>query len=333
MKNAFIATLTLASLMNLAAAQENQGNRRTELSSSLVSQILNQPSIQTQRPANLRPSDVRQTDVRQTDISQSQDRRLGGSGIGGGVVSEELVSWCDDASNILHDAITDAREIWGLNGDSVQALSLYKDGLTLSLRQAPEMLTNGQLFTIRYVRRGIVLSQIMGLDDILAGRTLPQKHTEGLVNFFDHYLSFTRDVSEQIDRPLYIPYAYRQQNSHLSIAELERKTVNLSISALSELDRRFVFTTRDGSNMYSTMSTPMYLKAQSYLLNQIAKDLRETLYAESFTCQASRMEQLSENIQRYLNNRRNSSQDAIRLNRFTLTLRDIISKLTTRNCF
>ncbi|MCE3013228.1 MAG: hypothetical protein LW878_09210, partial [Proteobacteria bacterium] len=244
-----------------------------------------------------------------------------------------LVSWCDDASNILNDAITDAREVWGLSGDSVQALSLYKDGLTISLRQVPGMPTNGQLYTLRYVKRGVVLAQIMGLDDILAGRTLPQKHTEGLVNFFDHYLSFTRDVSERIDRSLYIPYAYGQNARPYSIRELETRVVELSISAISELDRRFVFITRDQSNMYSTMSIPMYLKAQSYLLNQVAKDLRETLYSDSFTCQANRMEQLSENIQRYLSNRSNSSQDAIRLNRFTLTLRDIISKLATRNCF
>jgi hypothetical protein len=325
MKSTFLATLALTSLLQNSFASENTAEqiRRSTTSSPLVSQILDRTNLQ----------DVRQTEVRQSELRDLTQTRVGGSGIGGGVVIEHLVSWCDDASNILNDAITDAREVWGLNGDSVQALSLYKDGLTLSLRQVPRMPTNGQLYTLRYVKRGVVLAQIMGLDDILAGRTLPQKHTEGLVNFFDHYLSFTRDVSERIDRSLYIPYAYGQNARPYSIRELEVRTVDLSISAISELDRRFVFITRDQSNMYSTMSIPMYLKAQSYLLNQVAKDLRETLFSDSFTCQANRMEQLSENIQRYLSNRSNSSQDAIRLNRFTLTLRDIISKLTSRNCF
>lgn len=330
MKTAILATLALTAMMQKSIAEESKAEqiRRSATSTSLVTQILERSTIQ-----EVRQSDVRQTELRQSELRDTTQTRLGGSGIGGGVVSEHLVSWCDDASNILHDAITDAREVWGMNGDSVQALSLYKDGLLFSLRQVPEMPTNGQLYTLRYVKRGVVLAQIMGLDDILAGRTLPQKHTEGLVNFFDHYLSFTRDVSENIDRSLYIPYAYGQQGRPYSVRELETRTVNLSISAISELDRRFVFVTRDRSNMYSTMSIPMYLKAQSYLLTQVAKDLRETLYSDSFTCQASRMEQLSENIQRYLSSRSNSSQDAIRLNRFTLTLRDIVSKLTTRNCF
>lgn len=330
MKTPLLATLALTTLMqnSFASARQADQIRQSTTSSSLVSQILERTN-----PQDVRQTEVRQTEARQTELRDSTRTRVGGSGIGGGVVIEHLVSWSDDASNILNDAITDAREVWGLNGDSVQALSLYKDGLTISLRQVPDMPTNGQLYTLRYVKRGVVLAQIMGLDDILAGRSLPQKHTEGLVNFFDHYLSFTRDISERIDRSLYIPYAYGQNSRPYSIRELEARTVDLSISAISELDRRFVFVTRDQSNMYATMSIPMYLKAQSYLLNQVAKDLRETLYSDSFTCQANRMDQLSDNIQRYLSNRSNSSQDAIRLNRFTLTLRDIISKLSTRNCF
>ena len=330
MKHSILATLALTTLISSALAQDSKQDESntTRVQPTMVQQILERSTVES-----IRQTEDLRTQQTQEALRERAELRLGGSGIGGGVVSEELISWCHNASNILNDAITDAREVWGLNGDSALALSYYKDGLTLANTQAPEMPTNGQVYTMRYVKRGIVLAQILGLDDILAGRTLSPKHTESLVSFFDHYASFTRDISERVDRPLYIPYTHRDQRAPYSIIELERKTVELSANALRELDRRFVFTKRDGSNMYSTMSIPLYLKAQSYLLNQVAKDLRETLYAESFTCQASRMEQLSENIQRYLNNRNSSSMDAIRLNRFTLTLRDIISKLTDRNCF
>jgi hypothetical protein len=289
----------------------------------------------------VRPSlvaDILSRPIQQTQSQQQVQALRSGTGIGGGVVFEGLIAWCDQASGILHDARVEARESWGLVGNPVDTLEIYRNGLTLAIQSAPEHQTQGQVFTLRYVQRGLTLSQILGVDDILAGRSLAQRQTESLVNFFDWYLGFTRDVGQELDRQLYIPYlANRHCNdcheTPVRTIDIERRTVELSISALRELDARFVHTLPDRSNLYSSIGVTTYLKALSYLLRQVAGDLRETLFAESFVCQASRMEGLSEQINRFLNNRQGNSQDAIRLNRFSLTLKDIVTKLSNRGCF
>jgi len=295
---------------------------------SLIQQILRAEELRTQRP------ELQQDQAR--ELQRTQEVRLGGSGIGGGSTFEGLILWCDQAATILHEARTEAREAWGLSGDAVEALSIYKSGLNAAQLRAPEHQTLGMVYTLRYARRGLVLTQILGVDDVLEGRTLAQKNTEGLVSFLDWYVGFTRDVGQDLDRHLYIPYITRRDCRDcrpVSSIELENRAVRVSLGVLRELDGRFVRMQRDGSNLYSTIAVPTYLKAQSYLLAQIAGDLKESIYAESFACQAGRMEQLSEQIQRYLSTRSGNGQDAIRLNRFSLSMRDIIQKLSDRNCF
>jgi len=244
------------------------------------------------------------------------------------VVYEGLLSWCDQAAGILKDAQIDAREAWGLSGDSLEALMLYREGLEAAASSADQVQSQGQTFTLRYVQRGLVLSQLLGIDDIIDGRAQIDQRTSELVNFIDWYVGFTADVGERLDRPLYLPYLARGVRT----TDLETQSVALSVSALRELDRKFVRTLPDRSNMYSTIAVPKYLSALAYMLPQVAADLRESLFSASYSCQARRMEQLSQQIQRFLNNRNGNSQDAIRLNRFSLGLRDILEKIEQDNC-
>lgn len=263
----------------------------------------------------------------------------GGSGIGGGSVYEGLMSWCSQASGILIDARTQASEAWGMRGDAVEALSLYVDGLRLALESAAPEQSAGQTFTLRYVQRGLTLSQILGVDYLIHGQAVAGRSTNALVTFFEWYLQFTSSVGEQLDRPLYVPYISSRgcrngcgQVPRVSTMGLESKTVDLSISALRTLDAQFVRTLPDRSNLYSTIGVPNYLRALSFLLVEVSKDLEDSLFAESYVCQAARMNQLSAQIQRYLNSRSGSAQDAIKLNGFSVTLRNILSNLNRRAC-
>jgi hypothetical protein len=269
------------------------------------------------------------TQVLQRGGAASTTLGRSGTGIGGGVVYEGLLSWCDQAAGILHDAQIEAREAWGLSGDSIEALGLYRDGLVNAAGSADQTQTQGQTFTLRYVQRGLVLSQILGIDDVLDGRAQINHQTSELVSFIDWYVGFTANVGERLDRPHYLPYLARG----IRTAELEERSVALSVSALRELDRKFVRTLPDQSNMYTTIAVPQYLSALAYMLPQVAGDLRESLFSDSYVCQARRMDQLSQQIQRYLSNRNGNSQDAIRLNRFSLSVRDILQKIEADNCY
>ncbi len=254
----------------------------------------------------------------------------GGSGVGGTVVYEHLIAWCDQASGILRDASVEGRESWGLRGDATEALTLFKGGLTGAATTATVPQPQSQTFTLRYVRRGLALSQILGVDDILDGNVIADRAATSLVNFFDWYLGFTAGLADRLDRPLYVPYATRHHRT--DVQQMEARTVGLSVASLRELDGRFVRTLADRSNMYTNIPVPTYLRALGYMLGQVAGDLRDSLFAESYACQANRMDQLAEQIQRYLNQRQGNSLDAIRLNRFSLTLRNILAQLETRAC-
>lgn len=264
----------------------------------------------------------------------------GGTAIGGGTVYEGLISWCNEAIGILHDSLVAAREAWGLSGQAAEALNLYVDGLEQAQRTAQEVQTVAQTFTLRYVNRGITLSQILGADSIIAGQTLPDSSTRDLVTFFDWYIANTKRMGEELDRAINIPYvssrscrgAQCRDIPSVSVASLEDKVVEMTIGVLRNLQNRFVRQLPDRSNYYASISVPNYLRAQSYMLRETAADLRLSLYAESFACQAARMDQLAEQMQRYLNTRRGNSLDAIRLNQFTVTQIDILRKLEHGGC-
>lgn len=240
-----------------------------------------------------------------------------------------LNDWCNYAGGILNDARIHGREAQGMNGDSVEALTLYKNGLEEALLSAAPIQTQGQTFTLRYVQRGLALSQIMGVDDLVEGNNQNISKSRELVGFFDWYLGFAVDVGQRLDRGLYVPYL----NSRISSIELENRAIELTGSLLKELDRKFIRTLPDGTNTYSTIGVPAFLQAVAYLLPEIANDLRDSLFAESRVCQARRLDQLSTQIHRYLDTRNGNSFDAIRLNRFVLNLRNIATALETPNCF
>lgn len=271
------------------------------------------------------------SDARRTD---------GGSGIGGGTVYEGLISWCNEVSGILQDALVTGREAWGLRGDATEALALYVDGLEYALQSSQQVQTVSQTFTLRYVQRGIALSQILGVDYLINGQVLADRSTRELVTFFDWYLQNTKLMGEELDRALQIPYLSGRncRGNHcrniprVSTASLEDKTVDMTIDVLKNLQGKFARVLPDRSNMYTTIAVPTYLKALSYMLKQTAEDLRYTLYAESFACQANRMDQLAEQIQRYLNQRSGVSLDAIRLNQFSVTLSNILRNLDNGAC-
>jgi hypothetical protein len=228
-----------------------------------------------------------------------------------------------------------------MRGDSTEALSLFADGLQLASQSAQQVQTVSQTFTLRYVERGLTLSQILGVDYLLTGQVMSSSSTNALVSFFDWYLTFTIKMGDELDRSLQIPYvsargcrgASCRQIPRVSTSGLEEQSVDLSISALRNLSNKFVRVLPDRTNMYSTIGVPTYLRALSYLLGEVAEDLRYSLYAESYVCQAARMDQLAQQIQSSLNLRQNITQDAIRLNRFSLVLNDILNKLDNNSCY
>jgi hypothetical protein len=240
-----------------------------------------------------------------------------------------LNDWCNYAGGILNDARINGREAQGMNGDSVEALTLFKAGLDEALLSATPIQTQGQTFTLRYVQRGLALSQILGVDALIEGASQDISHARELVAFFDWYLGFSVDVGQRLDRSLYVPYL----RSRITSIELENRAIELTGSLLKELDRKFIRTLPDGTNMYSTIGVPSFLRALAYLLPEVANDLRDSLFAESRVCQARRLDQLATQINRYLDTRNGNSFDAIRLNRFTLNLRNIATALETPNCF
>lgn len=323
--------MTIALALLVSAAAQAQTAPRRDPTPQPPQQPRNSQQARPQTPVapniSARPTIVQQ--VLSGRATPAQQARRGGSDIGGGVVREQLLAWCDNASGILHDARVEATEVWGMSGDQVEALTLYRDGLETALIASDSIQTQATTFTLRYVQRGLVLSQILGVDDIVDGVSLPNERTNDLVTFFDWYLGFTRDVGQTLDRDLYVPYLSRGVRT----IELENRAMQSSVSILSEIDRKFVRTLPDGTNMYSTISVPNYLNALAYLLPQVAGDLRESLFAESQGCQARRLDQLAEQIQRYLATRNGNSQDAQRLNRISLNLRNVVQGLQNQNCF
>lgn len=274
------------------------------------------------------------------DVQREVRRTDGGSGIGGGTVYEGLISWCNEVSGILQDALITGREAWGLRGEATEALALYVDGLDYALQTSGQVQTVSQTFTLRYVQRGIALSQILGVDYLINGQVIADRSTRELVTFFDWYLVNTKRMGEELDRALQIPYVSSRSCRgnqcrnipRVSTSSLEEKTVDMTIDVLRNLQGKFARVLPDRSNMYTTIAVPTYLKALSYMLIQIAEDLRYTLYAESLGCQAIRMDQLAEQIQRYLNQRNGNALDAIRLNQFSVTLNNILRNLDTGSC-
>lgn len=270
----------------------------------------------------------------------NRQARDGGTAIGGGTVYEGLLSWCNQATGILQDTLIAAREVWGRTGDASESLNLYVDGLRQAQQSSTGVQTVAQTFTLRFVQRGLSLSQILGADYIIAGQVLQDNSTKDLVSFFDWYVSNTRQMGEQLDAALNIPYVSARncrgsqcrQIPAISTASLEDKVVKTTIDSLRNLQVRFAKQLPDRSNYYTTIGITNYLRAQSFMLGEIADDLRESLYAESFVCQAARMDQLAAEIQRFLNSRRGNSLDAIKLNQFTVTQIDILKKLEHGGC-
>jgi hypothetical protein len=295
----------------------------------------------TQEPSQLRLQPAQDLRQRPTSLVEEilsapatreiqRNTRDSGTGIGGGSSFERLITWCDEASIVLNEARVQARELWGANGDVVGALSLQVDGLNIAADSAPQMPSTGELYTARYVNRGLVLSDILGIDKLIAGSSTVNRQTLSLMNFMDWYLGYTRDVGQKIDRSY---YAALSTGRRTQVRDIEDRIVSVTIGTLRELDSQFVRIMPDRTNLYTTIPVPTYLKAVAYMSRQMSYDLDESIYSEAFTCQAGRLIQLAAQIDSYIASRRSNSQDAIQLNRFSLSLRDIVNKLDGGHCF
>ena len=96
--------LALAVLSSLSAFADEMPRRQQQQQTS------GQSTIQIERPTGSLVEEILSTPTLQTRDLTSQRRVDGGTGIGGAVVFEGLIAWCDQAAGVLHDALRRAAE-------------------------------------------------------------------------------------------------------------------------------------------------------------------------------------------------------------------------------
>lgn len=261
----------------------------------------------------------------------------GGSGIGGGVTFA-LINWCDDAAIMVRETRNEALERLNYNNDKIGALRVFYQGLiAAAATTANTEVTQQNSLTFRAITRGVRLAQLLGIPTIINGGRIESGlagtlQIQGLLSFMDWYTLHIQEVASAVDRTHYIPYSGRRSETPIGTAELEHQLVNIALSQLTGLEKSFVRLKTDRSSYYTTIPTPYFLQALSYLSSETASDLNETLFSSALECQSKLLIRLTRQTQTYLDGRTGSKEDAIKLNRFVLELKGIIRQTELRTC-
>jgi hypothetical protein len=260
----------------------------------------------------------------------------GGSGIGGGV-SFAVINWCDDANIMIQEAGEDAIERLKMSNDKIGALRVFYQGLIAAARTSENTkVDQANSLTYRAIVRGIELAQLLNIPSIIDGsaRLEPGVSKEmqilGAISLMNWYYNYIQKVASAVDIPNYIYYSTR--GGAVDLATLEKSLISLTLLKLDGLDVNFVSLKSDGSSFFTTIPVTQFLRSLSYLSKIAASDLQETIFSNGLDCQSKRLIRLSRLIQTYLDARSNSSEDAIKLNRFILDLRTISRQIMVRTC-
>jgi hypothetical protein len=270
-----------------------------------------------------------------------------GSGVGGGVVYDSIIAWCDETGIILDESRTEAREVLGFTGNHVSALRSYHGGLMKAAEVSQEegSITVANSVTLKYVARGLKLAQLLGLTDIINGdvdnTSGGLKQVESLVTFFDWYVGYTKNIGESLDKVFFVPYIMQRdcrgqdcgKIPTVSTIELEKRMFNTTVSFLKQLEPTFVRLKTDQNSFYTVVRPVDYLKALSFITIEVSKDLNESLFANAYACQARKLGRLADQMKLYVQTRGNGEMDAIKLNKYTLEMRQIIAALDNKRCF
>ncbi len=255
-----------------------------------------------------------------------------GSGVGGGVTSSQI-SWCDDASVMIEETRDDAIGHLSQSNDKLGAIRIFYTGFLNASQSSDEQDDNlDNLLTYRSIGRGIRIAQLIGIPQILNGAPVEQglagvQQIQGMLSFMDWYSLTVAQGANAVDRS-----QYSRPGAPFSTLALENSMVQLASSQLRGLTQRFVALKSDRSSYIPLIPVTQFLQALSFLSNEIAADLNETVFANSLGCQSSRLVKLSRQIQTFLSARVNNSGDVSALNKFVLDTKSITNQIENRNC-
>lgn len=259
----------------------------------------------------------------------------GGSGIGGGNLYSELTNWCDQGVGILDEARIEAQDILGTYNDKISAIRTYYTGLVQALEAADNDEINVQSsITYRTIVRGLNLAQYFGVLDIITGKAdHPEDQVMDAIFFLDDYYQFIIKTTYQLDRNFYSNYYAQANCTNCSIENLERKFINYSISQVDFWTNKFIKYRTDNEGSYSTVGARKAMAGLSYLANETAIDLQETLLNNVFSCQSNQLQRLSNRIDRYLNRSTGNDLDAAKLTIYKEQAKKIIKNIKHKNCY
>jgi len=260
-----------------------------------------------------------------------------GSGIGGGVL-HSMINWCDEASVMVSEARIEALDRLHRGNNRIDALKIFYQGLVEAAGTSEDSDVDvGTSLTYKAIGRGIRLAQILEIPSIINGAPVSselkgEKEILGLLSLMDWFSLHIEKVASRVDRVYYLPYNHRRDQIKFSTAVLEQELIQISVSQLKELNKRFIGLKTDKSSFYSRVPVEQYLKSLSYLAQEVAIDLEGTLLSEVLGCQAKKLVKLSRRIQTFLDGRSDNEEDVYFLNKFVLETNIIVNQIINRSC-
>lgn len=255
-----------------------------------------------------------------------------GSGIGGGMTLEQM-SWCDETSVMIEETREAAISHLSSSGDKVGALKIFYNGYVNAADASDQTDTSLEnLLTYRSVVRGIRVAQLIGIPQIINGAPAEAglsgvKQIQGMLSFMDWYSLTINQGANAVDRS-----QYGRRDGRFSTLALEDAMVNLAVNQLQGLSDRFVALKSDRSSYVPLIPITQYLAALSFISNELAGDLSETVFSNALGCQSARLVKLSRQIESFLSTRMNASGDMSALNKFTLAAQSIANQISHRTC-
>lgn len=281
-------------------------------------------------------------EARQKNVSNKLKNKLqkSGSEIGGGQIYASLMSWCDDGMLTLEDARREASELWDYDSDSIGAIRALYQGLLNAQATSHAQVNADSSITYRAIVRAIELAQIFGVPDIVNGlgkyNEKQLREVYSLMTFsYDHIKNF----AETLDKRLYAPYfASLMSRNHqgvptVSMVDLERVMTDFTLSQITTFRNKFIATRSDNEGLYPKLSYVKTIRTLGHLAFEAAKDLELSLFNRAYACQIKRLNKYSLDIYNFLQKRRNSSKDGLKLNSFVARIEELVKSIQAKKCF
>ncbi len=263
-----------------------------------------------------------------------------GSGIGGGDIVSDLSLWCDTASITLDRALRKARRAFNEDSNYIKSYRLFYEGIIAAINVSHPLVSIESSITYRALIRGNELAHKLGVHKILSGETLldperqPKKIDE-IFNFYEGYYKFLKQVTTDIDKNYY--FQFYENNYCLNCpaptynsidTDFERLFVKYATSQIEFWTNTFTYQLADRPGFGSNIEIEKTLKGLGYLATEAAKDLKDSLFDKAYSCQITRLEFLTLDIQEYLYERvSDKSKDTKRLYTFVNDASNIIHSI------